>query len=239
MPHQNFVLRSLPSLVVDRLRPRLRPQTFAAGQVLFASGDQVSSIYFPTAGAISLVTELTTGEMTESAIIGRDSVIAGEAALDDREAMYRAIVQVEGAGYALDVGIARQVARESADFRTVIVRHEQLVLAQAQQSAACNAKHDLQRRLSRWLLRVRDAAGSDHFSLTQEFMAEMLGARRTSVTVTAQALQKAGLISYRRGKVTIERSDALQQLACECYSTIKARYDALLKAEAMENPHLS
>jgi CRP-like cAMP-binding protein len=229
MLNQSVVLGALPFAVLDRLKPRLRVQDFPVSQVLFATGDRVESIYFPTAGAISLVTELAGGEMIESALLGRDGVVGGGAALDDRDAVYRAIVQVAGSGYALDVPTARQIAADSEEFRTTIVRHEQLILAQAQQSAACNAKHDLHERLARWLLRVRDVTGNDSFMLTQEFMAEMLGVRRTSVTLVAQSLQQAGFISYRRGNIRIEQASALEQNACECYVTIRNRYESLSK----------
>ena len=108
-------------------------------------------------------------------------MVGAGAALDDRDAVYKAIVQVAGNGYALDVDFARHIARDSEEFRSTIIRHEYLVLAQAQQSAACNATHNLSERLARWLLRVRDVTGSDSFVLTQEYIAEMLGVGRTSV----------------------------------------------------------
>jgi hypothetical protein len=126
------------------------------------------------------------------------------------------------------VETARRFVRESDEFRTTLVRHQQLILAQAQQATACNVAHDISRRLARWLLRARDVTGSDTFHLTQEFIADMLGVRRTSVSVEAHALQQAGLISYRRGNITINRPDALLQSSCECYSVIKNHYERLL-----------
>ena len=128
---------------------------------------------------------------------------------------------------------ARQAARESDDFRRTIIRHEQLVLAQAQQSAACNASHSLNERLARWLLHTRDVLGADSLLLTQEFMAEMLGVRRTSVSIVAHGLQQAGLISYRRGHVKIENAGALQSSACECYAAVRMRYSTP-KTSALE-----
>jgi CRP-like cAMP-binding protein len=217
MSFQNRILDALPTPLLERLQPCLQALRLPVGQVLFATNDKVSRIFFPESGAISLVSELATGEMIESAMVGRDSMIGGGAALDDRDAVYRALVQVEGNGYSLNVDWARQIARESETFRTAVARNEQLILAQAQQSAACNAKHDLQQRLARWLLRVRDVSGHDDFRLTQEFMAQMLGVRRTSVTIIAKSLQHAGLIYYRRGHVTIIRPEGLQQKACECH----------------------
>src|SRR5262249_20221735 len=134
------------------------------------------------------------------------------------------------------VDTARQIARESEEFRTAIIRHEQLILMQAQQSAACNAVHHLNQRLARWLLRARDVTGSDSFGLTQEFLAEMLGVRRTSVTLVEQELQQSGLVSYRRGSIKIENQDLLLHAACECYSTIRKNYDKVLKTSAGPAP---
>src|SRR5262249_15827733 len=162
----------------------LRMTRTNAGDVLFTAGDNVSNIYFPQSGAVSLVLELSSGQMIESAMIGRDSVAGAGAALDSRISTYKAIVQVSGSAYALDIDTARRVVRESNEFRQTLVQHEQLILAQAQQSAACNATHHLSERLARWLLRVRDVTGEDSFHLTQEFISEMLGVRRTTVSLT-------------------------------------------------------
>lgn len=233
MPDQNLLLQELPPLVLDQLKPRLRAQSFAAGQVLFSPGGKVSNIYFMRTGAISLVCELASGQMIETAMVGHDSVVGGGAALDDHDALCKAIVQIGGVGYALDVDTARHIARESEDFRKAIMRHEQLILAQAQQSAACNASHALNERLARWLLHTRDVLGADSFTLTQEFMAEMLGVRRTSVSIVAHALQVAGSVSYRRGHIKIDKPEVLQQSACECYGTIKMRYDTLRNAQGL------
>ena len=154
---------------------------------------------------------------------------SGGAALDDRDGLCKAIVQVAGSMLSLDVDHARHIARGSEEFRSTIIRHEQLILAQAQQSAACNATHDLNERLARWLLRVRDVTESNSFDLTQEFIAEMLGVGRTSVSLVAHTLQQAGMISYRRGRIVIEDTQALEDTACECYRTVKGHYDRLLR----------
>jgi CRP-like cAMP-binding protein len=224
MLDQNLVLRSLPPAVLERLKPRLSQHDFRPGQVLYATGDTIQSVCFPCSGAVSLVLEMANGQMVETALVGRDSVIGGGIALDGREAMHKAVTQVAGAGYMLDASVARQIGRESEEFRTAIFGHEQLLLAQAQQSAACNATHDLGQRLARWLLRVRDVTGQDSFGLTQEFMAQMLGVQRTSVSVIAHAMQESGFIRYRRGQLTIEQPHALEHMACECYAAVRTRY---------------
>ena len=122
----------------------------------------------------------------------------------------------------------REVADQSVAFRTTLIRHEQALFAQAQQSAACNASHSVEARLSRWLLRTRDLAGSDTLGLTQEFLAQMLGVRRTSVSLVANTLQSAGLIRYSRGRIEITNLEGLRATSCECYATVKSHSDRLL-----------
>jgi len=178
-------------------------------------------------GAISLVTELADGDSVEVAMIGRDGIVGGSSALDDGTAGCGAFVQMQGMGFTLEIGAARKMARESEAFRDVLIRHEQLILAQAQQSAACNAKHELKTRIARWLLWARDVSGHDNLSVTQEQLAQLLGVRRTSVTMIAQSLQRAGVIAYRRGSLEVREPEALQTIACECYHTIKQRYELI------------
>jgi CRP-like cAMP-binding protein len=222
---QNHCLSQLTPGVFAKVKGYLRPKEFATSELLFAPGETISELYFPTSGAVSLVTPLATGQTIEFGIIGSDSVVGGSAALAEGEAIYQAIVQVPGQGYSMDIERARLLALEHEEFRTLMARHEQLILAQAQQSSACNAVHDVEQRFSRWLLRVRDVVGSDSFRLTQEFMAEMLGVRRTSVTAVAQKLHQAGAITYTRGHITIENVERLQSCSCECYRAIKVPYE--------------
>jgi CRP-like cAMP-binding protein len=229
VPEGNAFLGALSANVLADLRPRLRPVKFKLGEVLFHSSDLIDRVYFLTSGAISLVTELSTGQMVESAMVGKDSIVGGGASLDGREAVHKAVVQITGGGLVVDVETVRRIARDHEEFRSAIMRHQQLVLMQAQQSAACNATHNLHERLARWLLRVRDVTGSDSFHLTQEYIAEMLGVRRTSVSLTAHAFQQAGIISYRRGHITIEKVDSLREAACECYEAVRLRYHALIR----------
>jgi CRP-like cAMP-binding protein len=225
---QNHLLASLPSADFELLRPHLKHIELAHEKVLFEAGDTVTHIYFPHSGVISLVVELADGQMIEAAMIGRDSLVGGSSALDGKIALNKGIVQIAGTASVLDVERLRKVAEASVSFRTTLIRHEQVLLVQAQQSAACNASHAVEARLARWLLRSRDLSGDDILQLTQEFLAQMLGVRRTSVTLVARTLQNAGLIKYRRGKVQIIDLEGLQDVACECYETVKAQYDRLL-----------
>jgi CRP-like cAMP-binding protein len=224
----NHLLASLPSADFELLRPHLKQIELAHEKVLFEAGDTVTHIYFPHSGVISLVVELADGQMIEAAMIGRDSLVGGSSALDGKIALNKGIVQIPGIASVLGVDRLRKAADASVSFRTTLIRHEQVLLVQAQQSAACNASHAVEARLARWLLRSRDLSGDDVLQLTQEFLAQMLGVRRTSVTLVARTLQEAGLIKYRRGKVQIIDLEGVRETACECYETVKTQYDRLL-----------
>jgi len=177
---------------------------------------------------ISLVVELSIGDMIETAMIGRDGVLNASSALDGKISLNKAIVQLAGAASTIEVDQLRKIAREFDAFRSLLIRHEQVQFAQAQQSAACNASHSVEARMCRWLLRMRDLAAAADLMLTQEFLAQMLGVRRPSVSLVANTLQKAGLIKYRRGNIRLLDIAGLNDGSCECYGTVKAHYDRML-----------
>jgi CRP-like cAMP-binding protein len=185
-------------------------------------------VYFPEDCVVSLVVILEGGDAVEAAMVGRDGVLGASAALDGKISLSRAVLQIGGTALACDSEALKRVAMQSEVMLSLLIRHEQTVYAQAQQSAACNVAHNLEARLCRWLLRARDLSGSDTLAFTQEFLAEMLGAGRPSVSVTAHTLQQAGLIKYARGKIHILNLDGLRESACECYETVKSHYDFLL-----------
>ncbi len=224
----NLVLDSLPAAAFASLRPHLTDVELLQGSVLFDIGDSIRQVYFPHSGVVSLVVPLASGETIEAAMIGRESLAGGAAGLGGQISVCKAIVQIAGAGSVLDAERFRAFVNTSPDLRTTLFRHEQLILAQAQQSAGCNATHTVEARLSRWLLRCRDLQGGDDLQLTQEFLGQMLGVRRTSVSVVANTLQEAGLIRYRRGRIQIINLAALQNTACECYQTVKTLSERLL-----------
>lgn len=224
----NQFLAALAATDRDALLPYLKVVELPQELVLFEAGDTIRSIYFPHAGIVSLVVDLVSGDMIEAAMVGRDGVVGGSAALNGDVSLNKAVVQLAGRASVADVDHIRALAERSTAFRTMLVRHEQFVMAQAQQSAACNASHTVETRIARWLLRCRDLAGSDDIALTQEFLAEMMGVRRTSVSLVANTLQKAGLIKYRRGHIRLLDVPALQDCACECYATVKSHSDRLL-----------
>jgi len=226
----NQILATLTAADRDALLPHLRVVELPQEMVLFDAGKPVKAIYFPHFGIVSLVVDLASGDMIEAAMVGKDGVVGGSAALNGDLSLNKAVVQLTGRASVVDVDHVRALAENSVVFRTALMRHEQFVLAQAQQSAACNASHAVEARISRWLLRCRDLAGSNDIALTQEFLAEMMGVRRTSVSLVANTLQQAGLIKYRRGHIRVLDVEGLQDAACECYETVKAHANRLLIA---------
>jgi CRP-like cAMP-binding protein len=228
MPEGNAILASLPDSDASSLRPHLRPVHLPQKTVLFEAGTPIKSVYFPITAVISLVIGLETGGMTESAMVGRDGAVGIASALDGKIALSRGIVQLGGDALVCDPGTFKGVAMQSERLISLVMRHEQTLFAQAQQSTACMANHDIEARLSRWMLRARDLSGSDDLPFTQEFLAEMLGVRRTSVNTVAHILQAGGMIRYSRGRIHILDVEALKECACECYETVKAQYQQLL-----------
>jgi CRP-like cAMP-binding protein len=225
---KNLLLSQLGSDDFDRLEPYLKATPFKQHSVLFEAEQEIKHVYFPTSAVVSLVVTLGTGEMVEAAMVGSDGVVGASAALDGRISLSRGIIQLPGDIVVCSIDGLKSAALQSPTLLSLLIRHEQTVYAQAQQSAACFASHHVQARLCRWLLRARDLADSDTLIFTQEYLAEMLGVRRTSVTVVAHTLQSAGLIKYARGKIQILDAEALQDGACECYETVRRHYERLL-----------
>ena len=224
----NLFLSSLPPADFDALRPHLRAVELRQSDVLHEIGSPIEKVHFPHNGIVSLVIDLASGETIESAMIGRESVVGGSSGLNSQVSLSKAIVQIAGHASWTDAHRLRALADTSDAAREALFRHEQLILVQAQQSAACNATHTVEARLARWLLRCRDLQQSDDLILTQEFIAEMLGVRRTSVSVVANTLQQAGLLRYRRGHIRILDAQGLRETACECYEAVKTQSARLL-----------
>ena len=229
LPFANSLLASLSTSDAAALRPHLQEIALPQGTVLFEVGAPVTKVYFPHSGVVSLVVELSSGEMIEAAMVGRESLVGGLSALDGELSPYKVIVQIAGRASVLDARRLRRHADTSISLRNALARHEELILMQALQAAACNATHSIGARLARWLLRCRDVQGSNDLPLTQEFLAQMLGVRRPGVSESALMLQNAKLIQYSRGHITIVDLKGLRSMACECYKTVKGNAERLLK----------
>jgi CRP-like cAMP-binding protein len=219
---QNRLLASLPPNVFAAMETHLRPVSLAFGDVIAETERPIEQVYFPYSGVVSLVVDMEVGHMIETAMVGRDGVVNGTSALDGKTSLHRAITQVPGEAAAIRPDELRKLAVQFEPLHAILIRHEQVLLAQAQQSAGCNAGHTVEARMCRWLLRIRDLTGSEDLQLTQGFLAQMLGVRRTSVSLVAGTLQRAGFIKYSRGKLRLLEIDHLKEGACECYETVKA-----------------
>jgi CRP-like cAMP-binding protein len=225
---KNQILSLLSPSDSKLLTPYLKPAKFEQHHVLFEADEQIRHVYFPTGAVVSLVITLSTGETVEAAMVGSDGVVGASAALDGKVSLSRGIIQLGGEIIVCDIDALKSAALQSPNLLSLLIRHEQTVYAQAQQSAACFATHQVEARFCRWLLRARDLSGSDYLPFTQEYLAEMLGVRRTSVTAVAKALQESGLIKYARGKIQILDAKAMQKMTCECYGSVKTLYEKLI-----------
>ena len=224
----NGFLSSLTEADFELIRPHLRTVDLQQETVLVKVDEMLKRAYMPHHGVISLVVELARGEHVLIAMIGRDSILGSFAALGDAVALDSAVVLVSGAASTIDIDQLRAAADHSTTLRTALVRHGLAVYAQVQQTSGCNASHTVESRLARCLLQTRDLSGSDKLVLTQESMAQMIGARRNSVSLVASTLQQANFIHYSRGHIEITNLDGLIGISCECYRTVKAQYKRLL-----------
>jgi CRP-like cAMP-binding protein len=224
----NGFLSTLLADDYELIRAHIRTVDLPHDAVLVETGETLKRAYFPHRGVISLVVKLAKGEHVQVAMIGRDSLLGAFSTLGDACALNTAVVLVPGVASVMDLDRLRIAADQSITLRTLLTRHGLAVYAQIQQTAGCNAAHAVESRLARCLLHTHDLSGDYRLLLTQETMAQMIGARRNSVSLVANTLQQANFIHYSRGHIQILNLDGLRQTACECYATVKAQYDRLL-----------
>ena len=217
----NRLLAELPEDAFAVLEPDLQQLTLLQGVVCYGTGDPIDQVYFPHTGMISQLITTGDGDMVETSSIGREGAVGLQCGLGPRLSFTRTMVQIPGKFSAISAARFENAVSHSAALRDLIIRYTETMWAEAQQNAACNAVHDGASRLCRWLLQCADRTGSEQLLLTQEFLAEMLGVRRTTVTLLAQELQKRGVVRYSRGRITILDRPALEACACECYAAIK------------------
>jgi CRP-like cAMP-binding protein len=229
-PGENQILTALPSSERQYLFGVVRNVTLPVKTVLFEPGAPIDALYFPTDGVISLVTPLLDGAIVEVATIGNEGIV-GVPLVPLGGLAVRAISQVAGHSLRLDAPAFLTLLERSSSFHSLVDKYTQALFGQISQAAACNRLHSSEERLSRWLLMSHDRVGSDHFMITQEFLGQMLGARRSTVSVSAGILQRAGLIRYARGHVTIVDRAGLEAVSCECYSVIRSELDRVVAPE--------
>lgn len=225
----NQLLMALPPGEYERLLPHLEPVSLVLGQIIYEPKQLIKEVYFPFGAMISLVSNMKDGSTTEIGLVGSEGMVGLPVFLGGNTATNRAIVQVEGNAVKMDASVLKSEFERGKQLQAKLLLYTQARLTQVSQIAACKSHHLIEERLARWLLSVNDCVNKPELPLTQKFISEMLGVRRASVTEAAQALQKAGLIRYSRGQITILKRKQLEQAACECYSLIHNEFKRLLK----------
>ena len=225
--HSNQLLEALESSVRERISPHIEPVTLKLEAVVCEAGRSLRHAYFPEGGVLSLLTVLQNGSAIETANIGREGAF-GLAAIYSPLSFNRCIVQLEGPLVRCPIEILRHEFSHSEVLRDLFVNYSETLLSQVQQTVACNALHTTEERLCRWLLMMHDRAEGEYLTYTHEFLARILGANRKSITLAAQSMQDAGLISYHRGKMQVLDRPGLEKASCECYEIVKRRFDAFL-----------
>ena len=218
---ENQLLAALSASDYSLLRPHLRDVRIELGSELQDYGQRTQHVYFPLSGMISLLCVMHDGKVVETAVVGREGVLGAECGFGIWHANSRAVVQIPGQAARIGAAQFQEAMRESKRMCELFIRYRELRMAQTQQSAACNALHGAESRLSRWLLQTSDVIGAEVVPLTQEFLSQMLGVRRTTVTAIARSLQETGMIHYTRGRIEISDRAKLENCACECYEVLR------------------
>ena len=207
-------------------------------QVIYQPGDLLQHVYFPLSGVISLLTILADGTETEVGIVGNEGIAGISVFLGVETTSIKALVQIPGHAMRMRISDFKVEILDN-ELHHLVQRYTQTLIGQISQTVACNRHHSIEKRCCHWLLMCHDRAQSDHFPITQEFLSHMLGVRRAGVTVVAGMLQKAGLISYSRGRMTIIDRPGLEKVACECYESIKVEFDRVLHYDSGDNVKLA
>lgn len=245
-PRQNHLLAALPVEVFERLAPDLELVSLPLGEILCESGSQMQHVYFPTSAILSLHYVMENGASAEIAGVGNEGVLGISLFMGGMTTTSRATVQTAGCGYRLKGRLMMEEFERTGGQRTgalhdLFLRYTQALMTQIAQTAVCNRHHSVEQQLCRWLLSTLDRLPSNELTMTQELIASMLGVRREGITEAARNLQQAGLISYRRGHITVVDRTGLNARACECYAVVKNEFDRLLgnaKPASSQSPRM-
>jgi CRP-like cAMP-binding protein len=218
---QNEILSGLPAKECDRILDSLELVRLPLHQVLHEAGEVIRSVYFLENGLASLLSVQPDGKSIEVGLIGKEGLIGIPAIFGLKTSALRVIVQGDAIGHRLDVNVLREVLPKCPELEMRLQLFSMTLAMQSTQIAACNRLHEVESRLARWLLMSHDRIEKDRLPLTQEFLSQMLGTRRSSVSVAAGVLQKAGMITYTRGNVTVTDKNKLRGAACDCYVAIQ------------------
>ena len=228
---RNQLLATLPEVISERWLPELEYVELPLGKVLYESGDVLGHVYFPTTAIVSLLYLLENGSSAEIAIVGNEGLVGVSLFMGGESTPSRAVVQSAGSSFRLRSSVLKQEFAQSGPVLHLLLRYTQALITQMAQTAVCNRHHSLDQQLCRWLLLSLDRLQGPELVMTQELIANMLGVRREGVTEAAGNLQKAALIRYARGRITVLDRAGLEQRTCECYAVVKAEYDRLLPVQ--------
>jgi CRP-like cAMP-binding protein len=230
-PHnakQNHLLAALPAAEWERLSPHLELVPMPLGEALYESGGHLQHVYFPTTSIVSLLYVMQDGASAEIAVVGNEGILGISLFMGGETTPSRAVVQSAGYGYRLKAPLLKQEFNRAGPVLHLLLRYTQALITQMAQTAVCNRHHSVEQQLCRWLLLSLDRLETHELTMTQELIANMLGVRREGVTEAAGNLQRAGLIRYSRGRITVLDRPRLEQEVCECYAVVKKEFDRLL-----------
>lgn len=227
-PNQNHLLAALPTVDFGRVAPHLELAPMALGDFIYEPGEQLRYAYFPTTAIVSLHYVTESGASAETAGVGNEGIVGVALYMGGETTSSSAVVQTAGHGYRLEARYLKQEFNTGGFLQRLLLRYAQALMTQMSQTAVCNQHHTLEQRLCRWLLLTLDRVGSRELVMTQEQVASMLGVRREGITEAAGNLQRAGIIHYRRGHLSVIQRAGLETMACECYGVVKKEMDRLL-----------
>ena len=227
-PNQNHLLAALPQEEFERLSPHLELVAMPLGEFLYEPGTQLQHAYFPTTAIVSLHYVMESGASAEIAGVGNEGVLGISLFMGGDTTPSSAVVQTGGHGYRLKARVMMEEFDRGGPLMRLMLRYTQALITQMSQTAVCNRHHSMEQQMSRWLLLTLDRLPAQELIMTQELIASMLGVRREGITETAGELQRAGLISYRRGHITVLNRAGLESRACECYDVVKKEFRRLL-----------
>jgi CRP-like cAMP-binding protein len=225
---QNHLFQYIPIVEWERLLPNIEPIELPLGKVLYEPGTKMSHVYFPSTAIVSLLYALENGSSAEIAIVGNEGVVGISIFMGGESTSSRAVVQSAGLGYKIRSSLLLEEFNKGGPVMHLLLRYTQALITQMAQTAVCNRHHTLDQQFCRWLLLSLDRLPSNELVMTQDLIANMLGVRREGVTEAALKVQKAGLIKYSRGHITVLDRPGLEHRTCECYQVVKTEYDRLL-----------
>ncbi len=229
---ENQLLGALEDDVRQRLAGAMSPVDLELGHVVCEAGGALEHAYFPQGAVLSLLTVMENGSAIETANIGREGAFGIFAAMYSRTSFNRCIVQLAGPMLRCSISALEQEFSRSTNVRNLFVSYSETLLSQIQQTVGCNALHTVEERMCRWLLMMDDRAEGEALAYTQQFLAEIMGANRTTVSLVAQAMQDKGLIAYRRGNMQVTDREGMERASCECYAIVRQRFDSFLNPPA-------